>query len=165
MCSACMPRYDYWLTTGGSNAVMHMQKDASCRGLSYQSKLAKFVFIQQVQAQLHAVNNDESHLFWIHLLLHIQAHLHIVTPPGCQIWSTHHFESPSNLNVKSLVVNKSCRDTYLCNATYLCLISPILHVFLNCYRWYWISHCVLQSFHYFHNSLVATQVVIRSKWD
>lgn len=42
----------------------------------------KLVFIKVVQAQLHTVNNDKSHLFDIHLLMHVQTHLHTETPPN-----------------------------------------------------------------------------------
>lgn len=39
-------------------------------------------------------------------------------------------------------------------------ISLLLHTFLRCYRWCCISRCVLQLFHYFHNSLAVIRAQI-----
>lgn len=44
----------------------------------------------------HAINNDEAHMFYIHLLMLIQAHLHT----ECKIWSTFPFESTSKVTCR-----------------------------------------------------------------
>lgn len=41
----------------------------------------KLVFIKH--AHNYAVNNDEYHLLYINLLVHVQAQLHAETPPEC----------------------------------------------------------------------------------